>query len=268
MKALLISRPGDFGVLEEHWSQDPVFLPLPGGSVLDLHEASLRALGIHEARILRCHPATQVIDLSELEEALSHREFSWSVRRWPQGPWPAGWNLAQALGQQSLFLQGDEALIFSVPAPDPRGWLGPRVPTGFPAVEAKSLHPVQWVSAGRLDPWPGPVVSISGTRDFFRASMRFLETLPPPPLGLGGIHRQAILEPPLALGTKVKAASHTHLGPLVHLVSGSRLEPGSSLSRTLVLTPTKFLKDVALEDKIVIGDFVVEPLRGEAVRLP
>jgi hypothetical protein len=98
--------------------------------------------------------------------------------------------------------------------------------------------------------------------------MRFLETLPPPPLGLGGIHRQATLEPPLALGAKVKAASHTHLGPLVHLVSGSRLEPGSSLSRTLVLTPTRFNKDLMLEDKIVIGDFVVEPLRGEAVRLP
>ena len=62
MKALLISRPGDFDVLEDHWSDDPVFLPLPGGTVLDLHEASLRALGVTEARLLRCHPAGSTPD--------------------------------------------------------------------------------------------------------------------------------------------------------------------------------------------------------------
>ena len=268
MKALLISRPGDFGVLEEHWSADPVFLPLPGGTILDLHEASLRTLGVSEARILRCHPASEVVDVSGLEETLGLRQFPWSVRTWPVGPWPSGWSLSQALIQQGLFLKGEEALIFSVPVADPRGWTGPKVPFGFPTNESQSLAPLRWEGSGRLLAWDGPLVSLGGTRDFFRASLRFLEILPPPPLGLGRIHRQAILEPPLSLGTKVWAASRSHLGPLVQLASGSRLEHGSSLSRTLVLTPTRFNKDLALEDKIVIGDFVVEPMRGEAIPLP
>ena len=268
MKVLLISRPGDFGVLEEHWSADPVFLPLPGGTVLDFHEASFRALGITEGRILRCHPADESPNLAPLEEALAGRGFSWSVRPWPVGPWPAGWNLPQALIRQCVFLQGEGALIFSVPVADPRGWLGPKVPFGFPSNEARSLAPQQWDASGRLTPWEGPLVSLSGTRDFFRASLRLLETLPPPALGLKGIHRQATLEPPLALGLKIRAASRSHLGPLVQLASGSRLDHGTSLSRTLVLTPTLFHKDFALEDKIVIGNFVVEPMRGEAIRRP
>jgi hypothetical protein len=268
MKALLISRPGDFGVLEEHWSVDPVFLPLPGGTVLDLHEASFQALGITEARILRCHPASEVPELSNLEETLLGRRFPWSVRAWPLGPWPSGWSLSQALIRQGLFLKGEETLIFSVPVADPRGWTGPKVPSGFPANEARSLLPFLWESSGRIVPWNGPVVSLGGTRDFFRASLRFLETLPPPPLGLGGIHRQATLKPPLALGPRIKAASHSHLGPLVQLASGSSLDHGSSLSRTLVLTPTHFNRDLALEDKIVIGDFVVEPMQGGVVPLP
>lgn len=112
------------------------------------------------------------------------------------------------------------------------------------------------------------MVSLGGTKDFFRASIRFLETLPPSPLRLQGIHRQAILEVPLSLGLKVRAAAHSHLGPLVQLAAGSRLNPGSSLIRTLVLTPTHFHRDLALEDKIVVGEAVVEPLRGEVVTLP
>ena len=267
MKALLISRPGDFGVLEEHWESDPVLLPLPGGTVLDLHEASLRALGVTEARILRCHPASEAFR-STLEDTLSTRGFSWSVRGWPIGPWPSGWNLSQALIQQGLFLRGEKTLIFSVPVADPRGWTGPKVPFGFPANEARTLAPLCWEGSGLVVPWEGPTVSLGGTRDFFRASLRFLETLPPSPLGLGGIHRQATLSPPLSLGLKVRAASHSHLGPLVQLASGSRLDQGSSLSRTLVLTPTHFNKDLALEDKIVIGHFVVEPMRGEVIPLP
>ncbi len=136
----------------------------------------------------------------------------------------------QTLVRQGLFLKGEEALIFSVPAADPRGWTGPKVPSGFPGNESRSLAPLRWETSGKLVPWDGPIVSLGGTRDFFRASIRFLETLPPSPLGLSGIHRQAVLEPPLSLGAKVRAASHSHLGPLVQLATGSRLAQGSSLS--------------------------------------
>lgn len=268
MKAILISRPGDFGVLEDHWRADPLFLPLSGGTVLDLHEASFRALGITEVRLLRCHPAGRPQDLTGLEESLQGRALPWSVRAWPLGPWPSGWNLSEALIRQGLFLQGSEVLIFSATAADPRGWTGPKVPHGFPAAETRAQKALLWDASGRLTPWDGPLVSLAGTRDFFRTSIRFLETLPPPPLGLKGISRQAILQAPLALGLRVKAAARSHLGPLVHLAAGSRLDPGTSLVRTLVLTPTRFAKDYALEDKIVIGDAVVEPLRGEVVHLP
>jgi len=268
MKALLISRPGDFGVLEDHWSEDPLFLPLTGGTILDLHEASFRALGITEARVLRAYPAGRPPELAELEAALRGRSLSWSVRGWPQGPWPVGQTLSEVLLRQELFLAGDEALIFSATAADPRGWTGPQVPHGFPTVETRSHQPQRWDKEGRLTVWEGPLVSVGGTRDFFRASIRFLETLPPPPLGLKGISRQAVLEAPLSLGLGVRAAAHSHLGPLVQLATGSRLEPGTSLVRTLVLTPTRFSKDLALEDKIVIGDAVVEPVRGEVVLRP
>jgi len=267
MRAILISRPGDFGVLEDHWFADPLFLPLPGGTVVDLHEASLKALGVTAVRVLRCHAPGAVPDLAPLEEALAGRDLEWSVRGWPAGPWPAGWNLVQALDRQRLFLGGDEALVFSAPVADPRAWTGPKVPQGFPLNEVRSLSPWRW-SAGKLTPWDGPTVAFGGTRDFYRASIRFLETLPPPALVLKGIHRQAILEPPLALGARVKAASHSHLGPLVQLAAGSTLDHGSSLARTLVLTPTKFAKDLLVADKIVIGDTVVEPVRGDVVPLP
>ena len=267
MKALLISRPGDFGVLEDHWTADPLFLPLPGGTVLDLHEASLGALGVTEARLLRCHSAGAIPDVTALEEALQGRRIRWSVRSWPVGPWPSGWTLSQTLVQQGLFLGDEPALVFFVPAADPRGWMGPKVPSGFPLAEVKSVQPRIWEVSGRLVPWEGPLISLGGTRDFFRASLRFLETLPPPPLGLKGIHRQATLEPPLSLGLKVRAAAHSRLGPLVQLAAGSQLEPGTSLARTLVLTPTRFAKDFSLADKIVVGDTVVEPVRGEALPL-
>jgi len=268
MKALLVSRPGDFGVLEDHWSADPLFLPLPGGTVLDLHEASFAALGITEARLLCCHPPADTPDLEGLEEALQGRRLHWSVRGWPLAPWPSGWTLPQVLVQQGLFLGSDEALVFFVPVADPRGWTGPKVPFGFPAAELRSLQPLLWEASGRLAPWESPLISLGGSRDFFRASLRFLETLPPSPLGLHGIHRQATLEPPLSLGLRVRAAAHSRLGPLVQLAAGSRLEPGTSLSRTLVLTPTRFTRDLALADKIVVGDFVVEPVRGEVMLLP
>lgn len=268
MKALLISRPGDFGVLEDHWSDDPLFLPLPGGTVLDLHEASFLGQGVTQARVLRCHPVGEVPDFSGLEERLQGRKVGWSVRGWPMGPWPRGWSLSQALVNQCLFLGDEDALIFFVPTVDPRGWVGPKVPFGFPAAEARSLQPQVWQASGRLLPWEGPVVSMGGTRDFFRASLRFLETLPPPPLGLKGIHRQATLEAPLALGLKVRAAAHSRLGPLVQLAAGSRLDPGTSLARTLVLTPTRFGRDFSVADKIVVGDAVVEPIRGEVIPLP
>lgn len=264
MKALLISRPGDFGVLEDHWSLDPIFLPLHRGTVLDLHEAAFLALGVTEARLLKCHPAGHPTDLSPLEETLQGREVDWSVRGWPLGPWPSGWTLSEVLLRQRLFLNGDEALIFSVPVADPRGWYGPKVPTGFPVNESRILAAQKW-SQGKLVPYEGPLIGLGGTRDFFRTSLRLLETLPPLPLGLQGISRLAILEAPLSLGSKVKAAARSHLGPLVHLATGSRLDPGSSLVRTLVLTPTRFTPERALEDKIVIGDAVVEPYRGEVI---
>lgn len=265
MKAVLISRPGDFGVLEDHWSQDPLFLPLPGGSVLELHEASLAALGVTEARLLRCHTPGKVPLLGPLEESLAGRRLRWSVRGWPQGPWPAGWTLAQALDRQRHFVGDEEILVFSVAAPDPRGWTGPKVPPGFPGVEGRAWKAWRWTREGQLLPWEGPLVSLVGTRDFYRSSMRFLETLPPHTPVLAGIHRQAILEPPLALGPKVKAASHSRLGPLVQLAEGSRIDHGTTLARTLVLTPTRFGPDQALDGKIVVGDAVVEPVAGEAV---
>jgi hypothetical protein len=167
-----------------------------------------------------------------------------------------------------LFLAGEEALVFSATAADPRGWVGSKVPQGFPAAELRAHRAFRWENSGRLTPWEGPLVALGGTRDFFRSSLRFLETLPPPPLGLQGISRQAVLEAPLSLGEKVRAAAHSHLGPLVHLAAGSRLEPGTSLVRTLVLTPTRFARDLALEDRIVIGDAVVEPVRGDVVLIP
>lgn len=268
MKALLISRPGDFGVLEDHWSADPLFLPLNGGTVLDLHEASFQALGITEARLMRCTAPGAPTDLEPLEAALQGRSLDWSVRAWPQGPWPMGWTLSEMLVRQGLFLGGEGAVIFSVTAADPRGWTGPQVPSGFPTTESRLLQPQRWDPNGKLTPWDGPVVSLGGTRDFFRTSIRFLETLPPPPLGLKGISRHAVLEAPLSLGQRVRAAARSRLGPLVQLAAGSRLQPGTSLVRTLVLTPTLFHKDLALEDKIVVGDAVVEPMKSEVVHLP
>ncbi len=268
MKALLISRPGDFGVLEDHWHADPLLLPLPGGTVLDLHEAAFLALGVTEARLLRCHPAAEPTDLSALEASLQGRRLRWSVRDWPVGPWPAGRTLSQTLAGQALFLGGEEALVFFVPVADPRGWTGPKVPLGFPEAALPSLRPQLWQASGHLVPWDGPLVSLGGTRDFFRASLRLLETLPPAPLGLRGIHRHAILNPPLSLGLKVRAAASSRLGPLVQLAAGCRLDAGTSLSRTLVLTPTRFARDYALADKIVVGDAVVEPMRGEVIALP
>ena len=267
MKAVLISRPHDFGVLEDHWHSDALFLPLPGGTVAGLHEASLKSLGVNEVRVLRCHPAGSPPDLGQLEHSLTEHGLSWTVRAWPVGPWPEGLTLSQMLLRQSLFLNGEDALIFSVPAADPRGWTGPTVPTGFPPVETRSLKPLLWSTSGVLTPWDGPVVALGGTRDFFRTSIRFLETLPPSPLGLSGIHRQAELKPPLSLGSKVRAASHSRLGPLVQLADGSRLDAGTSLSRTLVLTATHFTGTLSLADRIVVGDTVVEPFDGGSVPL-
>ena len=269
MKALLVSRPGDFGVLEEFWPHDPLLLPLPGGTVAALHAASLTALGVSTVRVLRCHPAEEPVpDLKPLEDSLKSLNLDWTVRAWPTGTWPRGLTLAQQLLRQSLFLAGGSALVFSAVAADPRGWTGPQIPAGFPSVETRSLRPLQWSADGVLAPWDGPVISLGGTRDFFRSSIRFLETLPPSPMGLGGIHRQAELNPPLALGARVRAASHARLGPLVQLADGSRLDAGASLSRTLVLTPTHFTSMLSLADRIVVGDTVVEPFRGDTVPLP
>jgi len=267
MKALLISSPGDFGSLEPHWADDPLFLPLPGGSIIDLHEASFLRLGIRQARMLRCHQPGQIPKLDRLEARLKGRAIDWSVRNWPVGPWPSGFTLSEVLLRQGLFLEGDEAIVFWTAAPDPRGWTGPIIPSGFPSVEGPKWKTRVWQSGGKLQTWDGPQISLAGTRDFYRSSIRFLETLPPPPLGLKGISRQAVLEPPLALGPSVRAAAHSHLGPLVQLAAGSRVEPGTSLLRTLVLTPTRFSKDCSFADKIVIGDYVVEPLHGDETPL-
>jgi hypothetical protein len=268
VKAFLISRPRDFGVLEEHWHADALTLPLPGGTVAGLHAASFHALGIDEVRVLRCHAADESPDLSGVEEQLVRLGLDWTVRGWPVGPWPQGLSLSDVLLRQKLFLNGEDALVFSVPAADPRGWIGPQVPTGFPVVETRSLKPLIWKNSGLLSPWDGPVVALGGTRDYFRASLRFLETLPPAPVGLRGIHRQAELQPPLSLGSGVRAASHSRLGPLVQLADGSRLDSGTSLSRTLVLTPTHFTGTLSLSDRIVVGDTVVEPFQGGTVPLP
>jgi len=272
MKALLISRPGDFGVLEDLWTEDPLFLPLPGGTVLELHEAAFRLLGITEARVLRCHPAGAAPDLGPLEEALAGRDLAWSVRPWPVGPWPQGLSLPQVLARQHLFLGpgpgvGGPALLVSVPGADPRGWTGPRVPHGFPPIENAAHRPLWVDDQGTIGPWDGPAISLAGTNDFFKASMRFLETLPPPPVRLVGIHRQATLQAPLALGRAVRAASRSRLGPQVQLAAGSRLDHGTALSRTLVLTPTHFAADLALADKIVVAGSVIEPVRGEVIPL-
>lgn len=266
MRAFLISRPRDFGVLEDHWDRDPLFLPLPGGTVLDLHEASFQALGITEVRILKCHGPGEHPDLGPLEEALAGRALSWSVRGWPVAPWPDGLTLAQILDRQRLF--SGEALVFSAPVADPRGWTGPKVPQGFPLNESRAWAPKRRTAEGTLVDWDGPTVSFAGTRDFYRTSMRFLETIPPPALVLKGIHRQATLEPPLSLGAKVRAAARSHLGPSVQLAAGSVLDHGTSLSRTLVLTPTKFARDQAVSGMIVVGHTVVEPVRGDVVPLP
>lgn len=267
MKAILISRPGDFGVLEEHWTQDAVLLPLSGGTVLDLHEAVFLSLGITEARLLRCHGPAERPHLAALEDSLKGRPVAWSVRGWPLGPYPRGWSLSQALLRQALYLDGAPAYVAWVPVADPRPWTGPQVPSGFPAAEVPGLRPSLWHSDGRLVPAEGPFVSLGGSRDFYRASLRFLEVLPPAPLGLHGIHRRATLEPPLLLGRRVHAAANSRLGPLVQLAEGSQLRSGTSLTRTLVLTPTSFPKDWALADKIVIGAHVVEPFKGDVVPL-
>lgn len=268
MRALLISRPGDFGVLEDHWPGSSLTLPLPGGPLWTLHAASLARLNVTEVRVLRCHPVGSKPDLGPLETALAEAGLDWSVRPWPLGPWPEGLTLHQAVDRQRLFLQGDEALVWSLPAPDPRGWVGPKVPAGFPQVSNRAL--VAWVvdRQGNLTEWSGPTVSLAGTRDFYRSSLRLLETLPPPALVLRGIHRQANLEPPLALGHHVKAGSHSRLGPLVHLADGSRLDPGATLARTLVLTPTHFAKHQEIEGKIIVGHRVIEPDRGDVAAFP
>lgn len=240
---------------------------MAGGSVLDLHEAVFATLGVTEARILRCYTPGEPQDLGPWEAALKGRMLSWSVRGWAVGPWPTGHSLSQILDQQRLFLNGDDAWIFWAPATDLRVWTGPKGAVGFPESTNPHVHPRLWTRDGKVRLWEGPLVSLGGLRDFYRTSLRLLETLPPQGLGLKGIHRQAVLEPPLALGSGIRAASRSQIGPLVHLATGSRLDHGSRVSRSLILTPTHLAAEQEIRDRIVIGDQQVDPSDGQVFPL-
>ena len=254
MKVLLLSRPGDFGILEDVWEEHPLTLPVWGTPLLDWLDQYFRSLGATGMRLV-CVDGPHLSQKSEtLNRQLATKRLSnWSVRSVYPAP------LSEVLAQQRLFWQGEETLVWSAATLPLEAILGSKPPTGFPEPH-QSLQPALLDTAQRLTPWTASATaSLAGPRDFFQTHMRLLTVAPPRSSSLSGVDAKAILTPPLALAGEIHAKATSRVGPHALLCPGVRLEQQTNLSHVVVLQPVRIGKGFQLDGQIVIGNTLIGP---------
>ncbi len=259
MKVLLLSRPGDFGVLEEVWEDHPLTLPVWGTPLFQWFDQYFRSLGATELRLV-CLDGPHLSDKSEaLAQLLKASapplalEGKWSIR----SALPR--HVTEVLTQQRLFWQGEETLVWSAPALPLEAILGARPPSGFPE-PSESTRPWLLDTEQRLTPWTASVTaSLAGPRDFFQTHMQLLSVAPPRSTPLNGVDAKAVLTPPLALAGEIHAKATSRVGPHALLCPGVRLDPQTNLSHVVVLQPVRIGKGFQLDSQIIIGNTLIGP---------
>ena len=191
MKVLLLSRPGDFGILEEVWEEHPLTLPVWGTPLLDWFDQYFSSLGITGKRLVCVDGPSLSSKSKTLNLHLAKKTLvDWSVRSVSPG------SLTEILAQQRLFWKGEETLVWSAATLPLEAILGSRPPTGFPEPHY-SLQPSLLDADQRLTPWTASATaSLAGPRDFFQTHMRLLTVAPPRASSLCGVDAKAILTPP------------------------------------------------------------------------
>ncbi len=254
MKVLLLSRPGDFGILEEVWEEHPLTLPVWGTPLLDWFDQYFCSLGVTGKRLVCIEGPSLGQKSKNLTRQLTEKRWAdWSIRSISPGP------ITEILAQQRLFWQGEETLIWSAATLPLEAILGSRPPAGFPE-PPHSLLPWLLDTSQRLAPWTASATaSLAGPRDFFQTHMRLLTVAPPRSSSLSGVDAKAILTPPLALSGEIHAKATSRVGPHALLCPGVRLEPQTNLSHVVVLQPVRIGKGFQLDGQIIIGNTLIGP---------
>ncbi len=268
MKALLLSRSGDFGSLEDHWPHHPLTLPVLGLPLYQRFADYLGGLGIREIRILRAGSAILTPADLALEAQLKKNPgvTEWSLRAWPTDPYPAGRTLPDILREQRLFQDGEDVLVLSAPLLPLVQLTGPKVPAQFPLSTSRLLAPRLLSLKGVVSQTdPGPFASMTTPLEFYRTQLRLLATVPPASASLKGVHRQARMEAPLWLGSKVRIAAGAQVGPEVILAPGATIGKGARIKATVVLTKLVIGSGAEFEGKLMIGNTVIAPETGDSV---
>ncbi|MEI8093267.1 MAG: hypothetical protein WCG80_03580 [Spirochaetales bacterium] len=270
MKALILSRPGDFGVLEDHWPAHPLLLPVLNLPVYLHLAAYLKALGVFEVRVLRGgNGLLEPRDLAlEPQWVRQSGGLDWSLRGWALGAHPQGLTLPEVLAQQRLFQDGEDLLVLSAPLLPLEPLTGPKIPPLFPVSESRLLAPRLLSGGGLLAQAElGTFASLASLKDYYRTQMRLLATVSPAGASLKGVHPRAVLEAPLLLGAGVRVAAHAQVGPECILAAGTRVDKEGRLRRTLVLSRVRVGRGAAFDGKVIIGTTVLDPENGGGVSI-
>ncbi|NNM68301.1 MAG: hypothetical protein HKM06_09880, partial [Spirochaetales bacterium] len=177
MKVLLVSRPGDFGVLEDVWEGHPLLLPVWGKSLLARLEEFFLTLGITEGRIVCADGPVLSAKSKRLGAFLSgNKKDFWSIRPSPLTG-RRGWS--EILAAQRLFWEGSETLVWSAPVLPLEPIVGNLSLSGFPSVTNPEFSPRFLRASGLFETWSCPnLASIAGPKDFYQTHMRLLSVAP------------------------------------------------------------------------------------------
>jgi hypothetical protein len=166
-----------------------------------------------------------------------------------------------------LFQDGEEVLVLSAPLLPLSHLTGPRVPPLFPTSTSRLLAPRVLSPEGLVSQTAGAFASLVSPLDFYRSLTRLLSTVPPQAASLRGVHRRALLEAPLLLGSKIRIDAHAKVGPETALADRVRVEKGARVERCLVLTRVRIGVGAEFRGKIIIGTTVLDPENGGGVSI-
>lgn len=263
MKAVFLSRPGDFGLLEDLWEEHPLFLPVLDKPLVRHHADFLKTYGIKSARVLWA--GAQAPDCPPLEEKLQTLipDIDWSVRGWDGAP------LAPTLNYQRLYTEGTECLVLSAPNLFLEPLCGPRPIPGFPEPTSQILAPRKLAADGSLkEAALGAYAPLTSPREYFLTVMKLLTSVIPRPASLKGVHPRAELVPPLFFQEGLHIGSGARIGPQCVLAPGSRIEAKARLERVIMLSPVRIGKDFELRDQIIHGNKLLSPYHNSIMEIP
>lgn len=263
MKAVFLSRPGDFGLLEDLWDEHPLFLPILDKSLARHHGDFLKTHGIPSARLLWSGAPSQECQNLESQLKAENTGVEWSVRPWDGAPLP------QTLNLQRLYTEGSDCLVLSVPNLFLEPLCGPRPLPGFPEATSKILAPRRLSADGSLkEAALGSYAPLTSPREYFLTVMKLLTTVIPRPASLKGVHPRAELVPPLFFQEGLHIGSGARIGPQCVLAPGSRIEAKARLERVVLLSPVRIGKDFELKDQIVHGNKLLSPYHNSIMEIP